>query len=81
MDTYFQQMDQILAHEKLDRIEKERQLQLLMNTLIEYYFQQYIKYKENSQRLYYQAHGYQPEKKAERMVHFLFGSMTYERTP
>lgn len=81
MDTYFQQMDQILAHETMDRIEKERQLQLLMNTFIGYYFQQYIKYKENSQRSYYLAHGYQPEKKAERTIHFLFGSMTYERTP
>ena len=49
MDTYFQQMDQILAHETMDQIEKERQLQLLMNTFIGYYFQQYIKYKENSQ--------------------------------
>ncbi|OTO02273.1 ISLre2 family transposase [Enterococcus sp. 5B3_DIV0040] len=81
MQAYFQQMDQILSQEPLDPIEKERKIQCLMNTLIEDYFQQYINYKENSQRSYYQAQGYQPEKKAVRTVHFLFGSITYARTP
>lgn len=71
----------LLDSSQNDEIEKEKQLLLLTNRLMNSFFTCCITIKERQLRSYYQAKGYQPGKKQERTIYFLFGPLTYSRTP
>lgn len=71
----------LLDNSQNNEIEKEQQLLLLTNRLMNSFFTCCITIKERQLRSYYQAKGYHPGKKQERTIYFLFGSLTYSRTP
>ncbi|WP_165037805.1 ISLre2 family transposase [Enterococcus sp. ZJ1622] len=64
-----------------DFIVKENQLLQLSSTIMNYLFNRYIKMYEPELLLKYQARGYVIGKSSERSVYFLFGELTYTRTP
>lgn len=66
---------------KNDSLSKEEQLVRLSSRVMNYLFNQYIKLYEPTILQKYQAQGYSIGKKAERSVYFLFGEITYTRTP
>lgn len=64
-----------------DVLSKENQLICLSSKMMNTLFTQYIKMYEPALRQNYRAQGYSIGKKAERSVYFLFGEITYTRTP
>lgn len=78
--NFLPDLQNILISEN-DVLAKEEQLVRLSSRVMNYLFKQYIKLHEPALLQKYQAQGYCTGKNAERSVYFLFGEMTYARTP
>lgn len=80
-NEFIELMNAVLDDDHWDVLEKEHQLTLVLNQWVNWLVTTFIDRKEQQQRSYYLAQGYQPGKKAERTVQFLYGAITYQRTP
>ncbi|MGL9969171.1 ISLre2 family transposase [Enterococcus sp. DIV1420a] len=80
-NEFIELMNAVLDDDHWDVLEKEHQLTLVLNQWVNWLVTTFIDRKEQQQRSYYLAQGYQPGKKAERTVQFLYGPITYQRTP
>lgn len=78
--NFLTDLQNILISEN-DVLSKEEQLGRLSSRVMNYLFDQYIKLYEPAILQKYQAQGYSTGKNAERSVYFLFGEITYTRTP
>ncbi|WP_237558643.1 ISLre2 family transposase [Enterococcus hirae] len=78
--NFLTDLQNILISEN-DVLSKEEQLVSLSSRVMNYLLNQYIKLYEPAILQKYQAQGYSTGKNAERSVYFLFGEITYARTP
>lgn len=80
-EPIMQSIVEIIMNFEIDILEKERQLALVMNELINLAMGVSFKRIERRQRSFYQSQGYTAGKKAEKTVQFLFGPVKIYRTP